>query len=129
MNDLIPSYPIKGAQQPAMILSTTHQMQGMSAQKHLGIVSAEVILGANMIRDFFASIRDVVGGRSTSYENLLRRGTEQAMAMLGERAGERGANAVLGIVVTPQIFGNGRSGGMLMISAIGTAKVLASPAP
>lgn len=112
-----------------MILSTTHQMQGMSAQKHLGIVSAEVILGANMFRDFFASIRDVVGGRSTSYENLLRRGTEQAMAMLGERAGERGANAVLGIVVTPQIFGNGRSGGMLMISAIGTAKVLASPAP
>lgn len=112
-----------------MILSTTHQMQGMSAQKHLGIVSAEVILGANVFRDFFASIRDVVGGRSTSYENLLRRGTEQAMAMLGERAAERGANAVLGIVVTPQIFGNGRSGGLLMISAIGTAKVLVSPAP
>jgi uncharacterized protein YbjQ (UPF0145 family) len=102
-----------------MILTTTHGIEGKPAQDYLGIVTGEVILGANVVKDFFAGIRDIVGGRSGSYEKELRRAREIALAELREEAERAGANAVIGIDLDYETVGQG--GSMLMVTASGTA--------
>jgi uncharacterized protein YbjQ (UPF0145 family) len=102
-----------------MIVTTTTAVEGHPVQQYLGIVAGEAILGANIFRDLFAGIRDIVGGRSGSYEEVLRRGREAAMAELQEEAKNLGANAVIGIDVDYETVG--ANGSMLMVSVSGTA--------
>jgi uncharacterized protein YbjQ (UPF0145 family) len=102
-----------------MILTTTHSIEGKLAQDYLGIVTGEAILGANVVKDFFAGIRDIVGGRSGSYEKELRKAREIALAELREEAERAGANAVIGIDLDYETVGQG--GSMLMVTASGTA--------
>ena len=103
-----------------MIITTTAVLSGKEVTEHLGLVSGEAILGANIFRDFFAGIRDIVGGRSGAYEASLREAKEITLREM-EAARRLGANAVIGADLD---FGNitaGNSGGMLMVSASGTA--------
>ncbi len=102
-----------------MILTTTPSIEGRPARDYLGVVTGEAILGANVVRDFFAGIRDVVGGRSGAYEKELRRAREIAMEELQAQARELGADAVVGIDLDYETVGQG--GSMLMVSASGTA--------
>ena len=106
-----------------MLISTTPQLEGQSIQKYLGLVSGEAILGANVFKDFFASIRDIVGGRSAAYENELRKAKEIALNEMAEQAAQLGANAVVGVDPDFETIGIGSSGNMLMVSASGTAVV------
>ena len=105
-----------------MILSTTPTIEGRPALEYRGVVAGEAILGANIFRDLFAGIRDIVGGRSGSYEEVLRSGRETALAELAQEAERLGANAVVGIDLDYETIGG--SGSMLMVSASGTAVVL-----
>jgi uncharacterized protein YbjQ (UPF0145 family) len=105
-----------------MILSTTSQLDGRPVVRYLGIVTGEAILGANIFRDLFAGIRDIVGGRSAGYEKELQRARRIALEELEERAAELGANAVIGIDLDYEVLGGGN--GMLMVSASGTAVVV-----
>ncbi len=107
-----------------MILTTTPTVEGRPVVRHLGIVSGEAILGANLFKDLFAGIRDIVGGRSATYERELRRAKEIALKELTEQAQGLGANAIVGIDLDYETIGG--SGSMLMVSASGTAVVLAS---
>lgn len=102
-----------------MILSTTNSLEGKEIVTYLGIVTGEAILGANVIRDFFASVRDVVGGRSGAYEKELRKGREYAFEEMQEQANELGANAIVGIDIDYETLGE--SSGMLMVTVAGTA--------
>ena len=102
-----------------MLHSTTHGLEGMSIQTYHGVVTGEAILGANIFKDFFAGIRDIVGGRSASYERELKRAREIAFDEMSQQAQERGANAVIGIDIDYETVGN--QGGMLMVSVCGTA--------
>ncbi len=102
-----------------MILTTTPYIEGRKVQDYLGIVSGETIIGANVFRDFFASIRDIVGGRSASYEEVLREAKNHALRELEERARALGANAVVGIDLDYETVGE--RGSMLMVTACGTA--------
>jgi len=102
-----------------MIITTTDSIEGKQVTEYHGIVSAEVILGANVIKDFFASIRDVVGGRSGSYEKVLADGKEMAIEDLKERAAEMGGNAIVGVDLDYESIGEKSS--MLMVVANGTA--------
>ena len=102
-----------------MILTTTSQLDGRPVVRYLGIVTGEAILGANIFRDLFAGIRDIVGGRSGGYEKELQRARRIA---LEERATELGANAVIGVDLDYEVLGGGN--GMLMVSASGTAVVV-----
>lgn len=102
-----------------MILTTTHSIEGKPARDYLGIVTGEAILGANVVKDFFAGIRDIVGGRSGSYEKELRKAREIALQELREEAERVGANAVIGIDLDYETVGQG--GSMLMVTASGTA--------
>ncbi|MGC4097801.1 MAG: heavy metal-binding domain-containing protein [Nitrospira sp.] len=105
-----------------MILSTTNHIEGRKAVKYLGLVSGDAILGANIFRDFFASIRDIVGGRSAAYEKELRKAKDIALGEMREQAKNLGANAILGIDIDYETIGTNSS--MLMVSASGTAVVL-----
>jgi uncharacterized protein YbjQ (UPF0145 family) len=104
-----------------MILTTTHAIEGKPVRTYLGIVTGEAILGANIFRDVFAQIRDVVGGRSASYEKELAQARQLALDELAARAKDLGANAVVGIDLDYEVLGT--NNGMLMVSASGTAVV------
>ena len=105
----------------AMLLTTTSQLQDRTIREYAGIVSGEAILGANVFRDLFASFRDIVGGRSGAYEKSLREAKDIALAELEEAAKAIGADAVIGIDFDYESITRGNSGGMLMVSASGTA--------
>lgn len=102
-----------------IIVSTTPTLEGRPIQEYCGIVTGEVIVGANLLRDLFASVRDIVGGRSGSYERVLADARRQAIEELQAEAGALGANAVVGIDLDYEVIG--ASGSMLMVSATGTA--------
>lgn len=104
-----------------MIVTTTHSIDGKRITRYLGIVTGEAILGANIFKDFFAGIRDIVGGRSAAYEAELRKARTIALNELEAAARDLGANAVIGIDLDYETVGN--QGGMLMVSASGTAVV------
>lgn len=105
-----------------MILTTTPSVEGKKIVKYLGIVSSEAVVGANIVRDLFASIRDIVGGRTGSYESVLRDAKDSALRELEENAMRVGANAVVGIDLDYETVGS--NGSMLMVSASGTAVVI-----
>ncbi|MBI1391225.1 MAG: heavy metal-binding domain-containing protein [Alphaproteobacteria bacterium] len=102
-----------------MIISTTPTIEGRPVREYRGIVTGEAIFGANVIRDLFAGIRDVVGGRSGSYEKSLREAREIALKELTDEALELGANAVVGVDLDYEVIGE--MGSMMMVSASGTA--------
>jgi uncharacterized protein YbjQ (UPF0145 family) len=104
-----------------MLLTTTDVIQGAVIQSYLGIVTAEVVYGSNFLRDFLASIRDIVGGRTGSYERLLEEGQRKAMEELEQRAQRLGADAVVGIAVDTGTINVDQSGVLLVITATGTA--------
>lgn len=105
-----------------MLLSTTSTLEGKQI-RYLGIVSGEAILGANVFRDFFAKITDIVGGRSGAYEAELRKAKAIAMEEVQEQARQMGANAVIGIDIDYETIQMGSGGSMLMVSVSGTAVV------
>ncbi len=106
-----------------MILTTTPSIEGRTITEYKGVVFGEVISGVNFIRDFAASIRNIVGGRSGSYEQELIAARRQAMDEMSDRAQALGANAVIGIDIDYEVLGE--NGGMLMVTASGTAVKLA----
>lgn len=105
-----------------MILSTTPQIEGYRIREYKGIVTGETIIGANFLKDFMAGIRDIVGGRSASYERVLMEARETSMNEMAQRAAAMGANAVVGIDIDYETIGQG--GSMLMVSTSGTAVVI-----
>ena len=105
-----------------MIVSTTPQLEGYRIEQYLAVVAGEAILGANIFRDMFAAVRDIVGGRSASYERELSRARELALEELEYWAEDLGANAVVGVDLDYESFG--QSNGMMMVSATGTAVVV-----
>ncbi|HWG90997.1 MAG TPA: heavy metal-binding domain-containing protein [Candidatus Thermoplasmatota archaeon] len=107
-----------------MLVTTTHLVEGKRVAHYLGIVSGEAILGANIVRDVFAGVRDIVGGRSAAYEEQLREAKAIALREMEQEAAARGANAVLGVDLDYETIG----GSMLMVSASGTAVLLEEPA-
>ena len=102
-----------------MLITTTNIIEGKKITRYYGIVSGETIIGANVFRDFFASIRDIVGGRAGSYEEVLREAKDTALKELEEQAYQLGANAVIGVALDYETVGSG--GSMLMVTAAGTA--------
>jgi len=106
-----------------MLLTTTSTVEGKQVE-YLGVVSGEAILGANIFKDFFAGIRDIVGGRSAAYEGELRKAKDIAMQEMQQQAAQMGANAVIGIDLDYETIQIGNGGGMMMVSASGTAVVL-----
>jgi uncharacterized protein YbjQ (UPF0145 family) len=105
-----------------MIVTTTHGVEGKTIVEYKGIVTGEAILGANIFKDIFAGIRDIVGGRSATYENELRNAKDIALREMQERAEAVGANAIVGVDLDYENLG--ASGGMLMVTASGTAVLL-----
>ena len=102
-----------------MIVTTTPQIEGHPIQQYFGVVSGEVIIGANVFKDFMASLHDFFGGRSSEYEDTLVEARESAMAEMTKRAEMLGGNAIVGIDVDYETVGQG--GSMLMVSVTGTA--------
>ncbi|RQE04227.1 heavy metal-binding domain-containing protein [Prevotella intermedia] len=102
-----------------MILTTTPNIEGYKILEYKGLVTGETIIGANFIKDFFAGIRDIVGGRSKSYEKVLQEGKETSVREMMQRAEELGANAIVGIDIDYETVGQG--GSMLMVACSGTA--------
>jgi uncharacterized protein YbjQ (UPF0145 family) len=102
-----------------MIVTTTTLIEGRPVREYLGVVAGEAILGANIFRDLFAGIRDVIGGRSGSYEQVLRQAREEAMAEMQAQAVKLGGDAVIGVDFDYETVG--QSGSMLMVAASGTA--------
>lgn len=102
-----------------MLLTTTNTIEGKRITRYYGIVSGETIIGTNVFRDLFASIRDFVGGRSGSYEKVLRKAKDTALREMEEQACSLGANAVIGVDLDYETVGD--SGSMLMVTAAGTA--------
>lgn len=107
-----------------MIVSTTPTLQGRDIVDYRGIVTGEAILGTSIFRDFFASIRDVIGGRSGSYEKVLNDARRTAIDEMTQQAREMGANAVVGVDIDYESIGQGQGDAMLMVSATGTAVVV-----
>ena len=105
-----------------MTLSTTPTIEGRRITKYCGIVTGEAIMGANIFKDLFAGIRDIVGGRSATYERELRKARELALAEVAQNAAELGANAVVGIDLDYETVGG--QGSMLMVTVSGTAVVV-----
>ena len=104
-----------------MLMSTTSVLDGKPVTTYLGVVTGEAIIGANIFRDMFAVVRDIVGGRSGTYEKALNEAREVAMGEMQRRAQELGANAVIGIDVDYEVLG--QNNGMLMVAVSGTAVV------
>ena len=102
-----------------MIMTTTSTVEGRRISQYYGVVTGEAILGANLFRDLFAGIRDIVGGRSGAYEKELRKAREIAFAEIQANAAALGANGVIGIDLDYEVVGE--KGGMLMVSVSGTA--------
>ncbi len=102
-----------------MIVSTTPTIEGKPVRQYLGIVTGEAILGANIFRDFFAGIRDIVGGRSAAYEQELQKARAIALQEMQDAATRLGANAVVGVDLDYEVLG--AQSGMLMVTACGTA--------
>ncbi len=102
-----------------MIITTTPSLQGRTIREYQGIVTGEAIIGANIIKDFLAGIRDIVGGRAAAYEDALRAAREEALREMSQEARERGADAVIGVDLDYEVLGS--ANGMLMVSASGTA--------
>lgn len=100
-----------------MILTTTNNIEGKRITAYMGIVTGETIIGANLFRDIFASVRDVVGGRSGAYEEVLREAKDTALREMAEKAKMIGADAIIGIDLDYETIRQG----MLMVSASGTA--------
>lgn len=105
-----------------MLMTTTPSVEGKNITRYCGVVAGEAILGANLFKDLFAGIRDLVGGRSATYERELQKAREIALQELQDRANELGANAVVGIDLDYEVIG--QNGSMLMVSASGTAVVI-----
>lgn len=105
-----------------MIITTTPSIEGKRVTQYCGVIAGEAILGANLFKDLFAGIRDLVGGRSATYERELQRARDIALEELEQRAAELGANAVIGVDIDYEVLGQGN--GMLMVSASGTAVVV-----
>lgn len=105
-----------------MLLTTTNTIEGRPVQNYLGIISSETIIGANIFKDLFAGIRDIVGGRSGTYERVIEEAKQTAMAELQQKAQSLGANAVIGIDLDFETVGSGAS--MLMVVATGTAVIV-----
>jgi uncharacterized protein YbjQ (UPF0145 family) len=105
-----------------MLISTTSTLDGKRISKYLGLVTGEAILGANIFRDLFAGVRDIVGGRSAAYEQELRKAKDIAVKEMTEQAQALGANAIIGVDLDYENVG--QSGGMLMVSASGTAVII-----
>ena len=105
-----------------MILSTTPTIEGHTIREYKGVVTGETIIGANFVKDFFAGIRDIVGGRSASYEKVLREAKDSALQEMMERANIMGANAIVGIDLDYETIG--ANGSMLMVAVSGTAVVI-----
>ncbi|OAT87109.1 YbjQ family protein [Desulfotomaculum copahuensis] len=100
-----------------MILTTTPDIEGKPVREYLGIVTGEAIMGANIVRDFFATVTDIVGGRSGAYEEKLSHAREVAFKEMSEEAQRLGANAIIGIDIDYEVVREG----MLMVTACGTA--------
>jgi uncharacterized protein YbjQ (UPF0145 family) len=98
-------------------MTTTSTIQGYEIDQYLGLVSGETIIGANIVKDFFAGIRDIVGGRSSSYERVLKQAKEEALNEMCSQAIALGANAVIAIDLDYETVGSS----MLMVTAAGTA--------
>ncbi|WP_353134894.1 heavy metal-binding domain-containing protein [Pseudopedobacter sp.] len=105
-----------------MIITTTPNIEGKRIVKYLGVVTGEAIIGANFVKDIFASIRDIVGGRAGSYEEGLREAKNIALTEIQQNARNLGANAIVGIDLDFETIGG--SGSMLMVSASGTAVII-----
>ena len=105
-----------------MILSTTPTIEGHTIREYKGVVTGETIIGANIVKDFFAGIRDIVGGRSSSYEHVLCEAKNTSLREMEERAKAMGANAVVGIDIDYETIGNSNS--ILMVATSGTAVVI-----
>ena len=104
-----------------MILSTPPTIEGCTIREYKGVVTGETIIGANIVKDFFAGIRDIVGGRSASYEKVLSQGKDTSMKEMMARAQALGANAIVGIDIDYETVGKGS---MLMVATSGTAVVI-----
>lgn len=105
-----------------MLITTTSNVEGKRITKYVGFVNGEAIIGANMVKDFFAGIRDVVGGRSGAYEQGLREAKSIAIKEMIDQATRLGANAIIGVDLDYETIGG--NGSMLMVSANGTAVIL-----
>ena len=104
-----------------MLMSTTSVVEGRPVNRYLGIVTGEAIIGANVFRDMFAAVRDIVGGRSATYEKALAEARDLALAEMQQRAEAIGANGIIGIDLDYEVLG--QANGMLMVSCSGTAVV------
>jgi uncharacterized protein YbjQ (UPF0145 family) len=104
-----------------MIITTTPSVDGQEIREYLGIVTGEAILGANFFKDIAAGFRDIIGGRSAAYERELRRARDIAIQEMIAEATERGGTAVVGVDIDYETVQMGGAGGMLMVSASGTA--------
>lgn len=105
-----------------MVVSTTAIIEGRPVRQYLGIVTGEVIVGANLFRDLFASITDIVGGRSGKYEEVLSRARKEALSEMKQEAFNLGGNGVIGVDIDYEVLGS--KGSMLMVSVSGTAVIL-----
>ena len=105
-----------------MIVTTTHTIEGKPIKEYKGIVSGEAIMGANLVLDFFANIRDIVGGRSAAYEKKLLEAQTVAVDEMKERAERMGGNAIVGVDLDYEVLG--QNNGMLMVNVNGTAVVI-----
>ena len=105
-----------------MILSTTPQSEGHAIREYKGVVTGETIIGANMFKDLFAGIRDIVGGRAGAYEKVLRQAKDTSLDEMIQRAQAMGANAIVGIDIDYETIG--ANGSMLMVATSGTAVVI-----
>jgi uncharacterized protein YbjQ (UPF0145 family) len=105
-----------------MLMSTTTAIEGQPVSRYLGVVTGEAIIGANVFRDLFAAVRDIVGGRSATYERALAEARDVALKEMQGRAQELGANGVIGIDIDYEVLG--QANGMLMVSVSGTAVVI-----
>ena len=105
-----------------MIVTTTPHIDGKTVTAYLGVISGEAILGANVFKDLFAGLRDIIGGRSATYEKELQKARGIALKELEQIASNLGANAVIGINIGYQVLGS--TNGMLMVSASGTAVIV-----
>lgn len=106
-----------------MLMITTPSVEGRSIREYHGVVTGEAIIGANFLKDMFAAVRDIVGGRAGAYEKTLRAARETAFEEMAEAATRLGANAVVGIDIDYEVLGE--TNGMLMVAVSGTAVTLA----
>ena len=105
-----------------MLITTTPTSEGRPIQAYKGVVTGETIVGANVFKDFLAGIRDIIGGRSGSYEKVLREAKDTSLAEMQQRAAELGANAIVGVDIDYETVG--QKGSMLMVAVSGTAVVI-----